>query len=225
MNSHHNQSPSETTSGPAAGAAPGDCGCGCGGNGGCGESNSVSGASIRQGRRKFLVGGIGVGAFAATLASRPAFAACQNLTGLYSPSGSHTQTGICSPTGKTPGFWANHLGCWPSGIHPTDTFSKWFGSFTFAYSYETLAKALCPPNGDDNLAFQIAAGLLNAESPHTKGNFGYGSAQAFATAVTGAMKALSYEAPGYPDVHSRISSMNSENSSVGAWCSQQSVCN
>src|SRR5947209_3996698 len=84
-------------------AAAKDCGCGCGGSGDCGDAGK-SKTSLRQGRRKFLVGGIGVGAFAATLASRPAFAACQNLTGLYSPTGSQTPTN-CGGGGKTPGFW------------------------------------------------------------------------------------------------------------------------
>jgi hypothetical protein len=201
----------------------GDCGCGCGGTGGCGEAKSATTHAAREGRRKFLVGGIGVGAFAATFASRPAFAACQNLTGLYSPTGSH-QSGVCAASGKTPGFWANHATGWPATISPSDTFSKWFGSFTFTASTETIKKALCPPNGSDNLAFQIAAGLLNAESPHTKGGFGYGSAKAFADAVILAMKALSYEAPSYPHIQSRIGLMNSDNSTLGAWSSQQSVC-
>lgn len=202
-----------------------DCGCGCGGSGGCSEGKSASRVGgIRQGRRKFLIGGIGATAFAASLASRPAHAACNNLTALYSPSGSHTQTGVCNAHGKTPGFWANHVGCWPSTISPDDTFSKWFGTVSFASSYETLRTALCPPNGADNLAFQIAAGLLNAESSHTNTSFGYGSAQAFADAVIAAFKAFPNEATTYPSVQVVLSDMNSESSTIDAWCKQQSCC-
>ena len=202
-----------------------DCGCGCGGSGGCSEGKDVSRAGkIRQGRRKFLIGGIGATAFAASLASRPAYAACNNLTGLYSVSGSHVQTGVCGPSGKTPGFWANHQPCWPSTISPDDTFSTWFGSVSFAYSTETLRTALCPPNGSDNLAFQIAAGLLNAESPNTNTNFGYGSAQAFANAVIAAFQAYPNDAPTYQTVHDRIALMNSDNSTINAWASQGSIC-
>jgi hypothetical protein len=216
---------------PHAVADKHDCGCGCGGTGGCGESKESSVRSIRQGRRKFLVGGIGVTAFAATLSSRPAFAqSCMNLTGLYSPSGSQTQTGVCNALGKTPGFWANHAGCWPSTISPTDTFSKWFGATTFANSGETMTTALCPPNGLDNLAFQMAAALLNAEASQTNSSYGYGSAQAFANAVIAAFNALRAMQPpvgvndAWTAIHDRIAHMNTDNSSVGAWCSQQSIC-
>lgn len=199
---------------------PGDCGCGCGGSGDCG---GTAVAGVHHARRRFLIGGVGLSAFAATLASRPAHAAlCNNLTALYSPSGSHTHAGVCNASGKTPGFWKNHAGCWPNGITPSDTFSTWFGSAYFLGSGQTLGQALCNPSS--NLAYQIAAGLLNAQSPYTSPSFGYGSAQLFADSVIAAFKANSTEAPTYPSVQYVISNMNSDNSSIGAWCPQQSVC-
>src|SRR5689334_12771496 len=97
-----------------------DCGCGCGGGGKCGER----GTRAVTGRRRLLVGGVGVTAFAATLASRPANATCNTLTSLYSPTNSHAPTGTCTGGGKTPGFWATHLACWPQTILPSDRFSR-----------------------------------------------------------------------------------------------------
>jgi hypothetical protein len=189
----------------------------------CGDCGP--GTPERSARRSFLLGGAGLVGFAGTLASRPAFAGCNNLTMVYSPNHSNMQTVFCS-NGKTPGFWMNHKTCWPTSIKPNDTFSKWFGTFTFSYSNETLAQALCAPN-NDNLAFQIAGGLLNAASPYTNGQFGFGSAQNFANAVINAMKAKASEAPTYPSLQSMISQMNwdSSTNNISSWCgSATSVC-
>lgn len=213
--------PDSSGDAPIATADHKDCGCGCGGTGGCAESGSSEPARLR--RRKFLVGGIGVGTFAATLASRPAFAACNNLTGLVSPSGSHAAS-CTSSGGLTPGFWMNHATCWPATIHPSQQLSYWFTTpnvpttFTnFSGASETFQTALCPPNGQDNFAFQLAAALLNAESSHTQTSFGYQGAAAFAASCIRAMQALSYEGPGFPDIQARISTMNAAGN-IASWC-------
>jgi hypothetical protein len=214
-----------------------DGGCGCGGSAGCGEEKSKQTANgdcgcadagpekqanVSAGRRRFLAGGVTVSFFATTLASRPAHAICNNLTMLYSPTASGNQIRACS-SGKTPGFWAQHPLCWPPGICPSDTFSKWFGSTTFPYSSETLRLALCPPNGADNLAFQLAAGLLNAGAPQTQNKFGYGDAQAFADAVVAALNATSNN---FSLVHDVVAQMNMDGSNLDSWCGNggSSIC-
>lgn len=162
-----------------------------------------------------MLSGITTGVFATTLMTRPALSAgCNpNLTTLTSPTHSHAQM-TCS-NGMTPGFWAQHPTCWPSTISPDDTFSRWFGSKYFPYSGETLRKALCAPNGADNLAFQIGAGLLNAESEHTNPYYGYGSAQVFANAVIAAFKATNNN---YGRVHDLIAAMNQDGDNSHSWC-------
>lgn len=163
-----------------------------------------------------MLSGLTTGLVATTLMNRPALGqACNaNLTTMYSPSHSHAQV-TCGQGGKTPGFWAQHPKCWPSAIKPDDTFSRWFGATSFPYSNETLRKALCPPNGDDNLAFQIAAGLLNAESTYTNQYFGYLSAQKFADAVIAAFQATRNN---YSAVHDLIANMNRETVNIPSWC-------
>lgn len=197
----------------------GDCGCGCGGSEGCAEKP----AAPFQRRRKFIHAAIGVGAFSATLRSFPVQAVCNNLTGMTSPNHSGGAGVGCISTGMTPGFWANHLACWPTTISPAETFSMWFGGTTFPFSNETLKKALCPPNGTDNLAFQIAAGLLNAESSHVNSFFGYGSAQNFANSVIAAFIATNNN---YSLIHDVIAGMNRDSGTgIPSWCGAAvSIC-
>jgi hypothetical protein len=88
---------------------------------------------LLEARRKFLVGTIGFSAFAATLASRPAFAntgggGCGPITALCSPTHSGSQR-VSTCTGAHCDYWCDQRTRWPvdcnsatfssCGFHPT----------------------------------------------------------------------------------------------------------
>lgn len=91
-----------------------------------GEGPSAA-SSLLAARRQLLIGTIGFSAFAATLASRPAFAhtgggGCGPITALCSPthSGSHSVSGC---TGYHADYWCSDKNRWPVNCHSA-TFSS-----------------------------------------------------------------------------------------------------
>jgi hypothetical protein len=199
-----------------------DCGCGCGGTGDCGDAGEAAEPTRERSlftvRRKLLVGAIGFSGFAATLASRRAMASgvnpCANLTGLIVSPNPSANCNQQPKGGLTPGFWANHGNCWPAELHPDTSFAA-YGLVAFPFSGETLRKALCPPNGDDNLAFQVAAALCNAGCPAINIAYGYPSVQAFVTAFNNAAAASEGN---WDLIHTVLAGLNVDNPANPAFC-------
>jgi hypothetical protein len=199
---------------------PPDCG-GCGGGNYAGEA--AKDPSLFQLRRKFLTGAVSLSGFAATLSSRRAFSGtvCANLTGLVISPHPSANCGRQSVGGLTPGFWANHGACWPAGTHPSQSFA-FFGFVAFPNSTETLKTALCPPNGGDNLAFQIAAAILNSGSPNVNTGYAYTSIGEFVASFNAAAAASNNN---WSLIHDILASINVDNPAITSWCgSATKIC-
>jgi hypothetical protein len=78
---------------------------------------TLQAGGLLQARRRFLVGSVGVSAFAATLASRPAFAGggggCGPITALCSPTHSGSQHGGQGCVGQHCDYWCSERTRWP----------------------------------------------------------------------------------------------------------------
>lgn len=116
--------------------------CTCGEADGCADDRG----GLLHRRRKFLIGSLGLSAFAATLASRPAFAGNTGgggagpLTALCSPTHSGTQqTNTC--IGYHCDYWSTYKSTWPVDCHTT--LSSCFPGVSFTGCNQTFQQALC----------------------------------------------------------------------------------
>jgi hypothetical protein len=115
--------------------------CDCGKSDACDERKG----ELLHARRKVLIGSVGLSAFAATLASRPAFAGQTNggvgpLTALCSPTHSGTQqTSTC--VGHHADYWCTNKSAWP--IDCRTRLSSCFPGISFTGCDQTFQQALC----------------------------------------------------------------------------------
>jgi hypothetical protein len=140
LQSMHEREPPKPNGEPALGA-PQTNSCSCGE----GEYCQHRGGGLLEGRRKFLIGSVGLSAFTATLASRPAFAGqdkggCGPLTALCSPTHSGTQkTSSC--VGYHADYWCTNKSSWP--IDCRTPLSSCFPGISFTGCDQTFQQALC----------------------------------------------------------------------------------
>jgi hypothetical protein len=137
----HDQEPPKPNGDPVIGASqPNPCSCGEGGY--CAHH----GSGLLADRRKFLIGSVGLSAFAATLASRPAFAGqsqnggCGPLTALCSPTHSGTQK-TASCVGYHCDYWCTNKSAWP--VDCRTPLSSCFPGISFTGCDQTFQQALC----------------------------------------------------------------------------------
>jgi len=113
----HDRSPARDVEDAPAGQE-----CECGSETPCADPVRV-GPRLFEGRRKFLIGGLGVSAFAVTLASRPALAGgngggVKAISALCSPVGSHTQSQLPC-VGSHCDYYCNNGKHWQSDCYKT----------------------------------------------------------------------------------------------------------
>jgi len=122
MDEKENSQRSSLVPGRDAESVPGGETCACNADAPCTDL-VVPRARLFEGRRKFLIGGLGASTFAVTLASRPALAGgggggIKPLSALCSPVGSHTG-GTTTCTGSHTDYFCNNGRHWSSDCYKT----------------------------------------------------------------------------------------------------------
>lgn len=124
---------------------------------------------INHSRRRFTQASVAASGIVLTLTSRPLMASGKTAK---SPSGfvSGNQSTYGPPQytqGRSPGFWKNHTGDWPSSTNAK--FKDHFNSMLSSpYSKYTLLELLSPQQDDPhNLGMHLVAALLNARKGWT----------------------------------------------------------